>query len=278
MWATNQLDGVGIDQGGVVMGNGVFFVIGMIAAAAVGVAGSYGAQSLLLEKPEVSKAPDTGEAVTSTVKTELASLGERVDRRMDNLAVSVEALDRKVQDMGKSLQALSERVSTGAARSAGAAPLAAPVAAGTGGQAVAGGVVEETVRRVLDEVDKRQKEESTQRREERRQAFTNMVRSRVDEFSKEKGWDAAKIETVKNILDEQGKKMNELSGQNSGGGSPENFQSMRQIMNETRTKLLEVMTEEELTELFGGTGGAFGGMSRRNRGTEGQPPAPGPGQ
>jgi hypothetical protein len=240
-------------------------VIGMILAAMVGAGSSYGIGALMPQKAPQTARQYSDDAALTAVTQQITELGNGLDKRIDEVSESVGLLTARVESFDRNLQSLKQKIA--AAPSSGAAPVSGAQEA----LAVAPQPIDEAVvRRVLEEKDRQEREQAEQRRVERQQQFSEMVQSRIDTYAKEKGWDVTKTEAVKNILNESSKKMSELFRE-GGRRSPETGQNMNTLMEETRKKLAEILTEEELNDLtrvmmpFGGP--------RRAPGSEGQQPA-----
>jgi hypothetical protein len=239
----------------------------MILAAVVGAGASYALGTLIPPKAqEPGKQGAADAAVRTAVEEQLDDFGRAMGERIDDVALSVEVLTSQIDRLEKSLEGLKERTSVAAS------PAVAPEAGGSQAQPAPPQAVEEVVRQVLEERDKQERQVAEQRRAERQQQFSQMMQSRIDNYAQEKGWDVTKTEAVKNILNESSEKMRELfSGQDRG--SPEARQNMSKLMEDTRTKLAELLTEDEMNELMRMT--QFGGQ-RRGPGGQGQPPGSAP--
>jgi hypothetical protein len=94
-----------------------------------------------------------------------------------------------------------------------------------------------------------------------------MMTSRTQRFAEEQGWDAAKTQTVNQIMGDYYDKMGQMGmsmfgggrGRRGGfGGNEESRAQMQQLMEDTKTKLLTVVTEEEADQLLR-TRGPMGG-------------------
>lgn len=115
---------------------------------------------------------------------------------------------------------------------------------------------------------KKQEEERALEREKRDEERQTRMLERIDKFGEEKGWDTSVTDDVKNILEENSKKMRELFGQREGRRGPpsrEIREQMGKLLEDTQAKLLELMTEEEMNELMRSTmrwGGPRGGGGR----------------
>lgn len=239
-------------------------VIGMILAAMVGAGSSYGIAALMPQKAPQTPKQYSDDAALATVTQQITELENGLGKRIDEVSESVGLLTAKVESFDRSLQGLKQKIA--AAPSSGAAP----VSGAQEGQPVAPQQIDETVvRRVLDERDKQEREQAEQRRAERQQQFSEMMQSHIDAYAKEKGWDVTKTEAVKNILNESSKKMSELFRE-GGRRSPETGQNMNTLMEETRKKLAEILTEDEMNE-FMRVMMPFGGP-RRTPGGQGQQP------
>jgi len=249
----------------------VVLIVGMFLAAVIGVAAAFGIQFIMPEKKNEAEKKDSTEVVVSAVKDEVSTLDRNIQARLDALMTSVETLSSRVTEIEKKMEE--------SAKWSGVAT-APKVAAKEGGKAVQNAPIdEETLEKVIEEVERKRSEERAKRRAQwmagMQQRFVEAMKGRVEEMGKEKNWDITKEEAVKAILEEQSKKIAELF---KGGINEETFAKMREIMEETRTKLSEVLTEEEMNELFRGMRGPFGGRGPRppfpgGSGSE-RPPAP----
>jgi TolA-binding protein len=253
-------------------GSAAVFIIGMFAAAVVGIAASFAMQSVALEDSGPGEVPDNTGEVAGAVKNELTSLEHAMQQQIGELTDSVDALNGEVLSLKKILQELNVRLSSAGS----AAPV---VAAGGEGQPVVNSSIGESINRVLDERDRRREEERAQEREQRatdmRERFKGMMTSRTERYAKEKDWDSAKTEQVKQIIGDYYEKMSELGGMMFGrrrgdsGGSDESREQLNQLREDTKAKLLQIVSEEEANELLqggmgrGGRGGPGGGRGSR---------------
>ena len=244
------------------MGNAVVFIIGMFAAAIVGIAASFAMQSVVPEMNGTPEAqPASSDVLTGAIKSEIGSLEHSMQLKINEVADSVDALNSQIQELKKSVQALG----------AGAALAAAP--AGESGQPANPGNLDSVINRVLDDRAKRQEEEREAERAERaaemQERFKGMVTGRVDSYAQDKGWDGGKTASVKQILTDYAEKMSGMFGGSGMRGMRRGpSDEMRQLMDDTRAKLMELMTEDEANELlrsatgFGGRRGPGGGRDR----------------
>jgi hypothetical protein len=236
-------------------GSAAVFIIGMFAAAVVGIAASFAMQSVLPEGIKAEQTPEAPAVDAENLASQLGGLEQRLRSRADELTTSVEILGSEVQAMRRDLANLKMQI---------------PVAASGSGEDGEGVVAHpadfgEAINRVLDDRDKRREEEKDQEREQRsaemRERFKGMMASRTDRFVKEKGWDAIQTDQVKQIMSDYMEKMSELGmmlGWRREGGSEESREQVHQLMEETRTKLREIMPEEEVNKLLRGGGMGLG--------------------
>jgi uncharacterized protein YoxC len=225
----------------------------MIVAAIVGVAAAFAMQTAMsdgFEATELSGSTDSG---SGDLKIELSNTERRLQSQIKELAANIEALTGNVEGLRTDIQNLKLQAP---AAVSGSGETAAPVAAADFGEAI---------NRVLDDRDKRREEEKDQEREQRsaemRERFKGMMASRTDRFVKEKGWDVIQTDQVKQIMSDYMEKMSELGmmlGWRRGGGSEESREQVHQLMEETRTKLREIMPEEEVNKLLRGGGMGLG--------------------
>lgn len=241
-------------------GNAVVFIIGMFVAAIVGIAASFAMESVAPKTNGAAEAPDNSEVVVNSLN-ELRSLERTMQARIDELTASVDALNSQMQELGKSVQSL------------GAGGVVA-AASGDSAQPANPGNIDSVINRVLNDRDKRREEEReeerTKRNAERQERFKEMVTGRVDTFAQDKGWDAGKTESVKQILSEYAEKMSGAFGGGMRGMRRGLSDEMRKLMDDTRTRLLDLMSEEEANELLRSATG-FGGGYRRPGGGDRQP-------
>lgn len=235
-------------------GNAVVFIIGMFVAAIVGIAASFAMDSFVPKTNGTAEAPDNSEIVLTSLN-EMRSLERTMQDRVDSLTASVDALGTQVQELRNNVLSLSS----------GGIVAAAP---GGSEQPANSGNLDSVINRVLDDRAKRQEEEReaerAERNADRQQRFKEMVTGRVDDFAQDKGWDAGKTESVKQILEEYAEKMSTAFGGMRGGRRGPS-DDMRKLMDDTRAKLLELMSEDEANALlrsatgFGGRRGPGGG-------------------
>jgi len=225
----------------------------MIVAAIVGVAAAFAMQTAMsdgFEATELSGSTDSG---SGDLKIELSNTERRLQSQIKEIAANIEALTGNVEGLRTDIQNLKLQAP---AAVSGSGETAAPVAAANIG---------ETITRALDDRDKRREEEKAQEREQRtadmRDRFKEMMSSRTQRYAEEKGWDAGKTGQVKQIMSEYMEKMSELGitlGWRRGGGSNESREQVHQLMEDTRTKLSEIIPEEEVNELLRGGGMGMG--------------------
>ena len=249
-------------------GSAAVFIIGMVAAAVVGIAVAFAMPQVIGERTQEARTADNTDVIVGVVNGKLDALDQSVQVRIDELTASVDALGSQLQDIRKDMRGIRAQAPVAAA---GSAPLAE-------GQAVAPNI-DSVINRVLDDRDKRREDEReqerTQRATEMRERFKGMMTSRVERYAGEKGWDAAKTEQVKQIMSDYMDKMGELGGGMMSGrrrGGPQSEESraqMTQLMEEAKTNLLGVVTEEEANELLrSAMGGSRGRGDRGNRGSQ----------
>lgn len=238
----------------------VVLVIGMFLAAVVGVVASFAMQFLMPETEKNATNPDVAKAVEDVVKDETHTLERNLRVRLESIATSIDSLSARISDLEKKVEEM-----VGRSVVAGA-PKTAEVESGGENPTVNVPLDEETLKRLVEEIEKRREEVRAERRAQwmagMQQRFVEAIKNRIEELGKSRNWDINKEEAVKAILDEQSRKIAELF---KGGIREETFAKMREIMDETRRRLSEILTEKEMNELFSGFRGPF----RRRR-----PPLP----
>jgi|GEM_PF-4645897 len=231
-------------------------------------------------------APSSGEEVEK-VAARLTSLQQTVKEQTDALAARIDELEETVTELKKSIAQLKRERPKTASQSlqnqgtSQAADKTEP-ASGVTAASILKNLDEETKKQLLEELNKLQAEQRLQRTEQFIKQLRKDALNDVSKYGQENGWDVTKEEQVKRILDEAFKKMQKLFKEMAAGRRPQRgfFGTMRQIGEETRSKLLEVMTEEELQDLARrirgplgrAIGGRFGPPMRRQ--PQKPPPAP----
>ncbi len=221
-------------------GSAMGFVVGMFVAAVVGVIAAFVVQAYgpQLVGAHKSETPDTGDVVGAVMDGKLGSLEGSLNERIDGLGASIETLSAQVSQLQQKVDTLGESVG---ALAKGAGPL---LARGEGERPV-----DEGLKNALNEALEERDRQRAQRMTGMQQMMQGMINTRLNEFAKEKNWNIAKQEEVKGIIDGSMKKMTELFEEfRDGPPSPETFEKIQKIMQETEEKLKEVMTEEEWKE------------------------------
>ena len=250
----------------------ILFIFGVAIAAAVGA----GAVHLL--RPVSDE--DVNEKKIEALDAEIGEIRAGVEKSKRDMAEKIGSLDADVAVLSERLEALGNQFAE--LKKAGVKQAAVPEK-GTGAEAAPAGIEE-----LVDKIVKEREEERQKERQEQRagrmagmqQMMQGMINTRLNEFAKKKNWNITKQEEVKGIIDSSMKKAGELFRELQGGGppSPETFEKIREIMEETEVKLKEVMTEEEWKEFQESMPGPGmfgpGGMRRGGQGGE-QPSQPG---
>lgn len=246
-------------------GSALIFVIGMFAAAIVGIAAAFAMQTALPTKAAPGAEPVSTDVTTDILRNDINAFEQRMRAEIGELTASVDSLNGQMQTLKKEMQTFVAQ--------AGTAGSGAAVVADAEGQPAVVGNLDTAINRVLDDRDKRREEEReqerTQRATEMRDRFKGMMTSRTERYAEEKGWAPAVTEQVKVIMSDYMDKMGEfgMSGfgrrRGGSGGSDEDREKMRQLMDDTRAKLLSIVSEEEANELLqGGMGGRGPGGNR----------------
>jgi len=257
-------------------GSAAVFVIGMFAAAVVGIAAAFAMQSGFLQGSEPKKVLGTPEASTDDLKNQVGTMEQKLLMRVDELAVGVEMLASELGALRKEVANLKTQ-----------APIMASPAVVGGEEGAAPVNLGEAINRVLDDRDKRREEEReaerVQRTQEMQDRMKEMMTSRTQRFGEERGWDAAKTQQVNQIMGDYYEKLGQLGGSmfgrgrrgGPGGGGTDDSGSrdqMRQLTEDTKAKLIQVVSEEEANQLLqsrGGPGGMGGRGSQRGGGNRG---------
>jgi len=248
-------------------GSAAVFMLGMIVAAIVGIAAAFAMQTAMLSGIETAETSGSTGAVSGDVKIELANTEHRLQSQIKEIAANVEVLTGNVERLRTEIQNIS---------------LQAPVAVGGSGETAAPvvGNLGDAINRVLDDREKRRDEERDQEREQRaadmRDRFKEMMTGRTQRYAEEKGWDATKTDQVKQVMGDYYTRMSEISpmgfmGRRGGrggdrSGTDETREQINQLREDTKSKLLQLVSEEEANELlqsgFGGGRGRPGGGGR----------------
>jgi predicted RNase H-like nuclease (RuvC/YqgF family) len=243
-------------------GSAAVFVLGMIVAAIVGIAAAFAMQTAMLDGFDTAGTPGSTDHASNDLKIELTNTEQRLQSKIEVLAGNIEELSGSVEGLRADIRNLK---------------LQAPVAVSDSGEAAApvvAGNIGEAINRVLDDRDKRRDEEREQERAQRtadmRERFKGMMVSRTERYGEEKGWDTGKTDQVKSVMSEYYEKMSEISpmgfmGRGRGGrggdrgGTEETREQINQLREDTKNKLLQLVSEEEANELLqGGFGGGRG--------------------
>jgi hypothetical protein len=241
----------------------------MFAAAIVGIAAAFAMQSVVLEGSESKKVLGATDVTTDSLKHQVGTMEQKLLARSDELATSVEMLASELQALRMEVKNLKMR----------APVVAAPT--GEGGEPVAAPTnLSSAINQALDDRDRRREEEREAEREKwaegMRTRAKEMMTGRTQRIAEENGWDAAKTQTVNQIMSDYYDKMGEMGmsmfgggrGRRGGfggrgGGSEESRAQMQQLMEDTKTKLLTVVTEEEANQLLRSRGPGGGSRDRR---------------
>lgn len=247
----------------IMQGNAVVFIVSIFVAAIVGIGASFAMQIALPETVKSSEGVEPDTRAIESLRGEIAATEHRINTQIEELIVSIETLGGQVSALHKEMQTRSVGVVQGSS---------APGEAGTASPAVVSSGIDQAINRVLDDRDKRREEERQAEREQRatemRERFKGFMTSRTDRYAEEKNWDAAKTEQIKQILSDTMDKLGTggfgfgRGGRRGGPPNSEGMDQMRQTIEDARTKLLQLVTEEEATELLR----SVTGMGGRNRG------------
>ncbi len=245
----------------------IAIIVGMVLAAVVALAATHviHSSSFLDNKPE---APEGAAAVAPVGKQDVVALEQKLSDKLNMVQESLASLGARLEEVQQKLAEI-EKQATGArpALAAGEAPVEP-------GETSA---LADTISRVLDDREKRRDEEREQERTDRMnrmvEGMKTGVTDRITQYAAEKAWDAAKSQQVQQLLSEYMDKAGELMRNMGGRGrGREGFQQFSQLMEEARTKLSQILTEDEINELMQSIPGPF-----RGRGGPGGPPGGGPG-
>ena len=212
--------------------------------------------------------PSTGNELEK-MAARIAAIQQTVKQQTDALTARIDELEQTVAELEESVAQLKRKRLTGpfqTPQNQGISPAAEktqpPSAAATD---ILKNLDEETKKQLLEELTRLQAEQRLQRTEQFVKRLHEEVLKDVSRYGQENGWDVTKEEQVKQILDEAFEKMRRLFREMAAGRGPRRgfFMTIRQIGEETRRKLLEFMTEEELQNLArrirGPLGRAIGG-------------------
>jgi hypothetical protein len=239
----------------------------MFAAAIVGIAAAFAMQSGFLEGGEPQKVLGASDASGEALKNQMGTMEQRLMARADDVATSVEMLASELQALRDEVKNLKLK-----------APVMASPAAVGGEEGSAPVNLSAAINQALDDREKRREEERDAERaknmESMRERMKEWMTSRTQRIAEEKGWDAAKTETVNQIMSEYYDKMGQMGmsmfggrgrrgGRGGFGGSEESRAQMQQLTEDTKTKLLTVVTEEEANQLLRSRGPMGSGRSDR---------------
>ncbi len=264
-------------------GSAAVFVIGMFAAAVVGIAAAFAMQSGFLQGSETKKVLGTSDVSADALKNQVGTMEQKLLARAEELSMSVEMLTSELQALRKEVTNLKLQGPV----------MASPAVVGEEGSAPVN--LSSAINRALDDREKRQEEERQaerdQRAEEMRTRMKEAMTSRTQRFAEEKGWDAAKTQSVNQIMSDYYDKMGQMGmsmfgggrgGRRGGfggpgGGNEESRAQMQQLMDDTKTKLLTIVSEEEANQLLRSRGPQGGGRSDRGSSQRGTGRTPGGG-
>jgi len=241
----------------------ILFIFGVIVAAAVGAGAVYVIQPTA-QKEDYKSRIEANEAAVAGLKSTIEKSNSDRVAATESLNENILALSGRIEELEKKLEEISK------------APTLRPVSEKIPADEEAPAEIEELVEKVVKErEEERQKERQAQMAERMagmQKMMQDWVTNHVNEFAKKKNWNIAKQQEVSSIIDESMKKAGELFRRFRGGGppSPETFEKMREIMEETEAKLKEVMTEEEWKEFQESMPGPgmFGPGRMRPRGSD----------
>ena len=217
-----------------------------------------------------SAPPPSSSDEVEKVTARLTSLQQALKEQTDALAARIDELEETVTELKKSIAQLKRERLKRAFRTpqnqdtSQTADKTEPASRVTTTD-ILKNLDEETKRKLLEELSKLQAEQRRQRAEQFIKQLRKEALDDVSKYGQENGWDVTKEEQVKQILDEAFKKMWKLLREMAAGRQPRRgfFMTVRQIGEETRNKLLEFMTEDELQDLArqirGPLGRAIGG-------------------
>jgi hypothetical protein len=233
----------------------------MIFAAIVGIGASFAMQGVMPQEVAADKEQAPTAVGTDVLRSDMAGFEQRTQAQMNELTATVDSLGAQLQTLKKELQEFRAEMRAGGA--------VAPLAAGAEGQPAVTGSLDSAINRVLDDREQRRDDERQADREQRtaemRERMQSAMTSRIDQTAQEKGWNLATTDQVKQIMNDYMEKTRELFSQGGGRrGRPDSgsFDQMRQLRDEARTKLLQLVSEEEADQLLGGAG-MFGGRGDR---------------
>jgi len=226
----------------------------MFLAAIVAFAGTLVIQSsnLVGKKPA---APEGAPAVAAAEKQDVDALERKLADKINMVQDSIVSLGARLEEVQQKLADIEKQAASAQpAVAAGENPLE-PGAPST---------LADTISRVLDDREKRREEEHEQERAERMnqmvEGMKTGVTNRLNEYAQEKAWAAAKSQQVQQVLSEYMDKAGELM-RNMGDRrrGREGFQQFAQLIEEARTKLSGILTEDEINELMQSIPGPFRG-------------------
>ena len=250
-----------------------------VGALCVGVA------ALVLVIAARSAPPSSAGDEVEKVAARIAALQQTAEQQTDALTARIDELEQTVTELKKSIAQLKRKRLTRAfqtPQNRGISPAAEkPQTQSAPAANILKNLDEKTKKQLLEELTRLQAEQRLQRTEQFVKQLHKEVLNDVSRYGQDNGWDVTKEEQVKRILDEAFDKMRKLFREMAAGRRPRRgfFMTMRQIGEETRKRLLEFMTEEELQNLArrirGPLGRAIGGgFPPPARRAPQKPPAP----
>jgi len=240
-------------------GSAAVLILSIIIAAVIGIGAAFAMQTMLPETTEKSVASDSPAQFVDPLRNELAQIEHRISGRIDELGIAFETMNVRISELQKEVRSMSVPAVAIAPDGTPAAPV---------------GQMDSVINRVLDDRAKRDEDERQAEREQRanemREHMKTRMTERLDSHAQEKNWAPQTTTQVKQILNGAMEKMNELGigmmggrgGRRGGGFNRESMDQMRQIIDDTRTQLLGVVSEEEVSDLLRSAGLGFGGGGR----------------
>jgi len=224
----------------------VILIVGMFLAAVVGVTASLGIQSLMSQKKNETEKEDSSKVVAKAVEDKVSALDRSLQTRFEALMTSIEALSSRITETEKKVEKLAKEGGVATA------PKVAAREGATQNVPVDEETIEEMIEKAIEkmeEAERKKKEEEAMRRARGLiERGYRLTLARLKERVEKQNWDINKKETVKAILDEQIEKLDELLEE--GLGREALLKKARETYLGTKTRLGEVLTEEEINELY----------------------------
>jgi len=229
-------------------------VAGMFLAAVVGIALTFAAHFLMSEENDKGSKPDMSEEVWDVVETKVSALDRSLQARLEALMTSIEALNSRITETEKKVEKL--------ARDGGAAtaPKVAAREGATQNVPLDEETLEKMIEKMVEEMKKRKEEKKKEEDEARKRVewaqraqriLINMLKYRIEQMSKKYNWDINKEEAAKAVLEENRERIDRIAELAVKGDIDKEtlVKKVREVIEEIRTKLRDILTEEEMNEL-----------------------------